>query len=212
MIKLLLSIITILFMTSCSIKDKDIYNKPAIFWYKKIISDIKSYDLESADDFYASLASEHINSPLLKEATKIMALAHMDDESYRLANYYFDEYIKMFGTKRELEEARFFKVEAKYYGILRLKRDQQLIRDTIKEAKEFKYRYPNSRYKYYIDTIIVKLEAGRYELLKDIASLHKKLGNREAYKIYQERIKNSFINRHIKIIEPNSGFLRNIFE
>ena len=208
--KILIVIFMIVFIGGCASKEK-LYNRPAMFWYSKIIQEIKKYDLEQADDYFSSLASEHINSPILKDAMIIMALAHMDEEEYILANFYLDEYIKRFGDKKGSEYARFLKIKASFYGLQNPKRDQKLILDTLAKAKEYKIKYPDSIYNYMVDSIVAKLEVGRYLLLKDIAKLHKKLGNEEAYDIYKEKLDASWVNE-LKIIEAKRSFLRYIFE
>ena len=68
-----LSLLLLIFV-GCSSKKVDTYNKPAIFWYKKIIKEIASADLESADDALTSLQSEHINSEFLPEAMLLLAM------------------------------------------------------------------------------------------------------------------------------------------
>ena len=53
--------------TACSQKSDKIqeYDRPAIYWYNKMIKQITGNYLEDADDTYTSLESEHRNSPLL---------------------------------------------------------------------------------------------------------------------------------------------------
>ena len=53
----------IAFMSGCATKTKEVYNKPASYWYDEISREIKNQDLEKADSFYTSLASEHVESP-----------------------------------------------------------------------------------------------------------------------------------------------------
>ena len=208
--RVLIAIVAIVFISGCASKEK-LYNRPAMFWYSKIIQEIKKYDLEQADDYFSSLASEHINSPILKDAMIIMALAHIDDEEYILANFYLDEYIKRFGDKKGSEYARFLKIKASFYGLQNPKRDQKLILDTLAKAKEYKVKYPDSIYNYMVDSIVAKLEVARYLLLKEITKLHKKLGNEEAYDIYKKKMEASWANK-LKIIEGETSFLRYIFE
>ena len=65
----------LLFLTGCS-KDIEEYNKPAAYWYKRMIESVSDGNLDKADNYYSSLQSEHIGSPLLPEATMIMAQSH----------------------------------------------------------------------------------------------------------------------------------------
>ena len=46
-------------LTACSSKNDEEYNKPAIYWYNKMLKQIASSDLDKADDTYTSLESEH---------------------------------------------------------------------------------------------------------------------------------------------------------
>ncbi|NCB12314.1 MAG: outer membrane protein assembly factor BamD, partial [Erysipelotrichia bacterium] len=51
--------------TACSSKEEQEYNKPALYWYNKMMKQISSGDLDQADDTYTSLESEHRNSPFI---------------------------------------------------------------------------------------------------------------------------------------------------
>ena len=55
----------------CANKNKEVYNKPALYWYGEIVKKIKDFNLEEADNLYTSLSSEHISSPLIPEAMNI---------------------------------------------------------------------------------------------------------------------------------------------
>ncbi|MDE7447912.1 MAG: outer membrane protein assembly factor BamD, partial [Helicobacter sp.] len=61
-----------LIVGACANKDAE-YNKPADYWYESMLSEIRFGNLEGADDKFASLQSEHINSPLIREAMLILA-------------------------------------------------------------------------------------------------------------------------------------------
>jgi len=56
---ILLSTLIYIF-TGCSAKEEEEYNKPAIYWYNKMINKISNYQLDQADDTFTSLESEHI--------------------------------------------------------------------------------------------------------------------------------------------------------
>ena len=81
-IKSLLLVITSLFVfTACSSKnDVAEYNKPALYWYNKMLSQISMGDLDQADDTYTSLESEHRNSPLIATSLLILVNSHINDE------------------------------------------------------------------------------------------------------------------------------------
>ena len=90
---LLIACATLVF-TACSSKTEEEYNKPALYWYNKMLKQIASNDLDEADDTYTSLESEHRNSPFIPSAMLILVNAHIDEEEYALSNFYLDEYIK----------------------------------------------------------------------------------------------------------------------
>ncbi len=119
------------FMSGCASKDKEVFNMPATYWYEEIAKQIKSQDLEKADSFYTSLASEHIESPLLPDAMMMLANAHMQDEEYVLANFYLDEYLKRYGSKANADHVRFMKIKANYEAFPNPNRNQQLLVDTL---------------------------------------------------------------------------------
>jgi outer membrane protein assembly factor BamD len=152
----LTALTTILFFSGCS-KELEEYNKPAVYWYGKIVKNISQGDLEKADNYYSSLQGEHIGSPLLPEATMILAIAHMYYEEYLLSEHFLNEYIKRYATANEKEDAEFLKIKAKYLALPNPRRDQALIADAIKEAQMFKRNYPNSMYYNVVDTMQTRL-------------------------------------------------------
>ncbi len=132
--------------TACSSKDEEEYNKPAIYWYNKMLTQISSGDLDKADDTYTSLESEHRNTPFVPTAMLILVNAHIDDEEYALANFYLDEYIKRFSMSKDIDYARYLKIKANFLGFKYQFREQQLIEDTLGQVKDFKTKYPSSPY------------------------------------------------------------------
>ncbi|SFV57805.1 Putative lipoprotein [hydrothermal vent metagenome] len=193
-IKLFLSALFLLIISGCS-KDIDEYNKPAIYWYSKMIESISKNDLDRADNYYSSLQSEHIGSPLLPEATFIMALAHMYNEEYLLADHYLDEYVRRFADDASnKEEAEFLKIKAKYLSLPNPRRDQALIDEAIAEARSFKRHYPNSIHYYVVDTILTRLLLSKAVLDEAIASLYKRIDKPKAAKFYQSKIPEKWID------------------
>ncbi len=67
---------------ACASKSEQEYNKPALYWYNKMMMQIGMNDLDEADDTYTSLESEHRNSPYIPTAMLILVNAHMADEQY----------------------------------------------------------------------------------------------------------------------------------
>ncbi|EQB39654.1 competence protein [Sulfurimonas hongkongensis] len=181
---LFMAFASILFLGGCS-KELEEYNKPAIYWYGKIVKYISQGDLERADNYYSSLQGEHIGSPLLPEATMILAIAHMHYEEYLLSEHFLNEYIKRYATINEKEDAEFLKIKAKYLALPNPRRDQALIEDAIKEAKKFKLRYPNSMYYALVNTMQTRLLMAEAALNETIADLYERLDKPKGAEYYR---------------------------
>ncbi len=177
--------ITVLVFSGCS-KSIDEYNKPAIYWYGKIIQHVSNGDLEKADNYYSSLQGEHIGSPLLPEATMILAIAHLHYEEYLLSEHFLNEYIRRYATLNEKEAAEFLKIKAKYMALPNPRRDQALINQAIKDAERFKQIYPQSMYYNIVDTMQTRLYMANAALNETIASLYDRIDKPKSAKYYRE--------------------------
>ena len=173
-----------LFMSGCS-KEIDEYNKPAMYWYSKMIEQVSNGDVERADEYYASLQGEHIGSPLLPQATMILAIAHMYQEEYLLSEHFLDEYIKRYATSNAKEEADFLKIKAKYMALPNPRRDQALIDEAIQSGEKFLKTYPHSMYQEIIETILTRLYLARAVLNETISSLYDRIDKPKGAEYYR---------------------------
>jgi len=190
----ILIIISLFLITSC-MDDSEVkeFNKSALYWYNKIAHSINNSNIDKADNYYISLKSEHIQSPLLQTAIMILANAHMNKEEYLLANFYFDEYKKRYGDDKNRQYIDFMKLKASFMGIQEVYKDQQLIQDTIDQALVFSQNYPSSQYLPLVDMMLIRLYMGEYMLNENIAALYDRLDKPKAAKIYRNKNKNSII-------------------
>ncbi len=140
---LLFAVALVFVFSACSQKSEKVkeFDKPALYWYNKMIKEISTGYLEDADDTYISLESEHRNSPLLSTALLVLANAHIDEEEYELANFYLDEYIKRYALSKNIDYVRYLKIKANFQGFAYDLRDQQLIEDTIAQIEEFRKKF-----------------------------------------------------------------------
>ncbi|ARU48361.1 outer membrane protein assembly factor BamD [Sulfurospirillum diekertiae] len=198
-------------ISGCASKDKEVFNMPATYWYEEIAKEIKAQDLEKADSRYTSLASEHIESPLLPDAMMMLANAHIQDEEYVLANFYLDEYLKRYGSKANADHVRYMKIKANYEAFPNPNRNQQLLLDTIVQTKDFLAKYPNSKFRPLAETILARLEMGEYFLNENIKDLYNRVDKPDAAQLYDEKLKKSSLG-DAKIIEPNVPWYRSWFE
>lgn len=208
----LLLISTVFVFSACSSKNEtQEYNKPALYWYNKMLNQITMGDLDEADDTYTSLESEHRNSPLIPTSILILVDAHMQQEEYALANFYLDEYIKRFGLSKDIDYVRYLKIKANFLGFKYQFRDQELIENTIAQINDFKAKYKTSPYMPLVDTINSRLYMAKANMDKEIADLYARVGKEKASQIYNEKVKQSWIEpKEIKKVDV--PFYRAIFE
>jgi len=189
--KILFSILTIVLITGCSTKDQE-YNKSESYWYNKMIQQISNYRLDEADETYTSLESEHRRSMLLPSALMIIANAHIDDEEYMMANYYLDEYIKKYSTKKDIDYVEFLKIKSNFLAFKNQFREQNLITKTLKEVEVFLKKYPNSQYLYMVNTIKARLLMAKSIFDQEIADLYGRVDKPKAQEFYNEKAKKSW--------------------
>ncbi|MDR2153177.1 MAG: outer membrane protein assembly factor BamD [Helicobacteraceae bacterium] len=164
---------------------KGVSNQSAEYWYRQVSEQIARGALESAGDRYSSLAGEHFGSPLLAEATLMMATAHLEAEEYLLANFYLDEYSKRFGAKQNADLIAYLKLLADYRGITRSLRDQKLALDAAEKTEAFAAQFGASDLKPFVATINAKTKLFNREISLKIADLYRRLGKENAAKYYE---------------------------
>lgn len=186
------------------------YDKPALYWYQAVVKEVASNNLDKADNYYISLRSEHMRSPLLPTATMILAQAHMEDQAYIMADYYLDEYLKKYASGQSIEEAKFLKIKAAFLGIKDINKDQKLMMDTLSEVDSFVKTYPSSAYLPVVQTLKVRLNMAEYMLNENIANLYSRIGKESAASLYREKNVNSPLNI-ADIKAPEVDFIDSVF-
>lgn len=197
-------------LTGCSSKQEE-FNKPADYWYQKMVKETTKGNLEEADKTFTSLQSEHIRSPLIQESMLILAQAHMDNEEYVLANHYLDDYMKRYGDKKNVEFVKFMKVKAGFFAFKKAFRNQQLLSDTLKDTQDFISEYPYSIYKPYAETMLLKITLANKAINENIAGLYRRIDKPEAAKKYMADANVSWLEG-IKYERANTPWYRAIFE
>ena len=207
---LLASLTALIFFSGCA-KDLEEYNKPAVYWYAKIIESISDGNIGKADNYYSSLQSEHVGSPLLPEATMILAIAHMHFEEYLLTEHFLNEYVKRYANPNEKEFAEFLKIKAKYMALPNPRRDQVLISEAIKEAKSFRLSYPNSMYNDILETMVTNLYMADAALNETISDLYERIDKPKSAAYYRSIKPQPWIKWQ-EIDRANSTWYRAWFE
>jgi len=185
---LLLIVFTSYLFFGCSAKQEPKeYNKPAIYWYNKMIKQITQDDLDAADDTFTSLESEHRKSPFIPGAIMIIATAHMNEDEYTMANYYLDEYLKRFSLKRDGDYIRYLKIKSNFLAFQSQYREQNLLDATLLKTQKFLKEYPNSQYVHLVQTMQARLLMARSLFDKEIAGLYGRIDKPKAQKFYKKK-------------------------
>ncbi|MGP1580815.1 MAG: outer membrane protein assembly factor BamD [Wolinella sp.] len=209
LVRLCIAFVVVLSFWGCSKKDLG-YDKPAEYWYKGILREIRVSNLEGADDFFSSLQSEHVHSPLVPEAMLILGRAHMNAQEYLLAEYYFEEYLKRFGTSENADFIGFLKLQANFFAFSRETLNQQLLLDSIALVEEYRAKFPDSRYKPYADTMLLKLQLANLYLNKEIARIYRRQDKDTAAQEYLKRSENEWFGG-VSAKDPRIPWYRQLF-
>jgi outer membrane protein assembly factor BamD len=187
----ILLLIPFLFL-ACSHKNLKKENLKAITWHTKISKDIKNGNLDKADDDFLSLEAEHPASPYIKTDLLILALAHAEQEEFEVATFYLNEYEKRFATPAELPWIEYEKIKLIFFKYKNPYTNQKEILDLIKKCKNYLTNFPNSEFKYEVNTILAKAQLTKKFLDDKIYKLYKKLDKPKAAKKFKTKIpKNS---------------------
>lgn len=178
-----------LLMIACGNKEKQVvYNQPASYWYEGIFKNIRLGNLETADNYFSSLQSEHLNSPLLPEAMLALAQAHLNNEEYILSDFYLKEYYKRYGNPSNMDYISFLRLKSHLYAFKNNSKDQQFMADSIQLIQDFIEKYPNSRYLPFVKEMEVRFVLGQNELNNAIARVYEKNNQKEAEQMYRDRV------------------------
>lgn len=206
----LVAMAALVLLTGCANEPEE-FNKPAEYWYEKMVNAVSDGNLEKADSYFSSLQSEHISSPFLSEATMIMAQAHMAQEEYLLAEHFLNEYVRRYATPAGREYAEFLKIKAKFLALPNPGRDQGLIDETLGGVGMFKQSYPYSPYMPLIRTMETQLQLAKGDLNEKIAQLYERLEKPKGAEYYRSMAPVTWIDS-AEVVEANIPWYREMFE
>ncbi|MDH5464877.1 MAG: outer membrane protein assembly factor BamD [Thiovulaceae bacterium] len=195
----------------CSDNDAQISNKSANYWYQRIVHNIAVSNLSQADDFYNSLHSEHVSSPLLPDVLLMLSHAHARFDELLLSQYYLEAYLKRFGNTQEREYVEFLKVKAAFLGYHHPNRDQKFLDETIDKIAKFEAKFPQSVYLSLVKQMLLRLELGRDGLKEEIVALYKRVEKPKAAEYYKNKDRLTGIDPDA-IIPAERSWMRKLFE
>jgi len=188
-----LGLIALSLFTGCAQKEKFISNQTALYWHNEIYKHIDQMDLDSADDKFTSLEVEHPNSPYIPIDLLILAQAHQNIGEYQLAEFYITEYEKRYANRYEKEWCEYKKAKIRFLSFTNAYTNQKELQNTLNLVNSVLINYPNSIYRYELNTMKKKLELSILVFNNNIAKLYNKLDKPKAAKIYEQNITTPYI-------------------
>lgn len=200
--KYIIYVIVLLIFCACS-NTKDSINKPALFWYEQIIIAINNNNLESADNYFNSLQSEHIASPLIKEALILLLQAHMDNNEHLLSTFFINDYKTRYSNNDNKDFIEFLLKKSNYYAFNNYSKDHGFINEVLTDLQSFIILNPNNTYLPYIKHILTSFKLASLEIDKEIIRIYNLQDKYSAKEKYENNIKKlgvdniEFIPSHI---------------
>lgn len=183
-------IFAVLLFNACS-NDINDFQKPATFWYEQIILAINNNNLEKADSYFSSLQSEHIASPLIKDALVLLIQAHMDNNEYLLSSFFVSEYKKRYSNKTNIDFITFLETKASYYAFSNYSKDHGYVTSNISQISLFTENNKNNIYLPYISHMLTSFKLAKREINKEAIRIYKmqdKQKAQEKYEMYNEEL------------------------
>lgn len=155
---------------SCSSVEE--FNKPASFWYERILYAVANDNLEQADNYFNALQSEHIASPLIGEALILLTNAHIERNEHLLAGFFAGEYKTRFSNTNNIDYISFLEMKVNYYAFGNYSKDQGFINDNINDISHFVALNKNNNYLPYINHILTSFKLSRLEMNNEIIRIY----------------------------------------
>ncbi len=188
-----------LFLSGCSPKyDTENYNKPAVYWYNKILQDIATSKLDDADEKFISLRSEHSRSLYIEPAMILLIKIHTANNQYKMADYYADEYIKTYPLGDSIDYVNFLKLKASYNSLLYIYRQQAQLDDIVLSMQQYIKEQPNTTYRYLSNDMLTRLKFTKHQFNNEIVGLYGRIDKPKAKEFYNKKAKNSSKNTNYK--------------
>ncbi len=195
----------------CSAKDDELYNLTPQRWFEVVLYDIQDKDLDAAGQHFVAFASEHVSSPFLERTLLLLAQAHIYEGEYVKAGAYYDDYIRRFGTRENIEYAQFLRLKAYFDVFDKPNRNQQLLAECQTRARQFLQDYPSSPYRVVVETMLTKFALGEHYLNGHIRDLYDRVGRDDAAAIYATRVNGSAF-KNVTLIKPKTAWYARPFE
>ena len=151
--------------------------------YKSIYKNIKQNNLDNADDLYVKLKSDYENSPLLKNAATILAIAHMQNKEHILANFYIQEALQNSSD----DNLKYLFAKNQFMAAVMNSSDNTYIKKAKDALKSYVDIIADSDYQTLANSFFIRLKLQDIYNNLQTGALYNRLGKKEAYKIYRTK-------------------------
>jgi len=199
------SFIALFLVTGCAQKNKEISNQTALTWHRMIFQDVNNHNLDDADDAFTSLEVEHPESNFIPKDLLILSVAHAKNKEFDLATFYMNQFKKRYSSFSDKEWSDYMVCKYKFYAIQNPYTNQEGLYKAIKFVDSTLETYPNSIYRYELNTMKIKLELTKKLFRQKISNLYTKLDKPKAAQLYATNIDEK------KVIPPNIPWYKRLF-
>jgi outer membrane protein assembly factor BamD len=172
--------------------------------HKEIKKQINHDNLDDADEAFLTMEAQYPNSPYIPTDLLILAFAHYSNGEYKLAKEYLNLYEKRYSDAQTRPWCEYMKIKFDFDRYNSPYTNQKLILQIIHEGEQYLQNYPDSPYRYEVNTILAKAQLTQLYMEKEIENLYHRLGDKNISQEYNITIpKNSQ--------PPNLPFYKKLF-
>ena len=162
--------------------DKKIYNS--------IYENIAHKNLDAADDAYIKLKTNYENSQYLNSAADTLAVVHMQNGEYILANFYLQEALE---ANSGDEFAKFLLVKNQFLAADKNSRDLNYMNRSLKALK-VNQNLVYGDYAILANSMLTRVKLEMAWKNSQIGNLYKRLNKENAVNIYRQKVEQLGIN------------------
>ncbi len=158
--------------------------------YSKIYQNIAKKNLDGADDAYIKLKTNYENSQYLNSAADTLAVVHMQNSEYILANFYLQEALQANSSD---EFAKFMLVKNQFLSANNNSRDLNYMNRALK-ALQIDNSLVYGDYAILANSMLIRVKLDMAWKNIQIGNLYKRLNKENAVKIYKQKVEQLGIN------------------
>ena len=152
----------------------------------KIYNNIKSRNLDDADSAYIDLKTNSESPTTLSSVAKTLAIVHMQNQEYILANFYLQQALQVDGSD---EFTKFLLSKNQFLSALKNQRDQSYRDRALKALEVDRNLVADEDYSLLANSMLTRVKLDTAWNNKEIGNTYKRLNKQEASQIYENRIK-----------------------